>query len=282
MTTEGLMDHIARTPVIPDSLAIWGMGQMGAAVKGPDAVAFFDLCLSNIVEEVSGSWWSRAYPPPALPETLRGHFTFITHEHLDHLDTQTVKPLAQANPEMRFIAPGWCRQILLDLGIASERIIIPQALAPMTLPGTSLRFTAIPAAHYEKEYDEEKGYRWFGYIVEWNGVTFYHAGDTIMFPDYVHMLAMLPKADVALIPVNGRDYYRETDANATGNLLPFEAARLCLDAGWDLVIPGHNDLYPNNTIPFSEIVHALNTVSPRQKYKILQPGELLYYVKANG
>ena len=29
--------QMQNTPVIPNSLAIWGLGQMGVAIKGPDA-----------------------------------------------------------------------------------------------------------------------------------------------------------------------------------------------------------------------------------------------------
>ena len=108
---------------------------------------------------------------------------------------------------------------------------------------------------------------------------FYHAGDTIIYDDYIETLKRLPLPDVVMLPVNGRDYHRETEFDVTGNLLPVEAARLARDLSWDVLIPGHNDLYPNNTIPFGEIVHALETTAPRQKYKILQPGELFYYVK---
>jgi hypothetical protein len=45
------------------------------------------------------------------------------------------------------------------------------------------------------------------------------------------------------------------------------------------VYPGHNDLLPNNTIPYAEIIDALERIAPHQKYKVLQPGELYYYVK---
>ena len=46
-----------------------------------------------------------------------------------------------------------------------------------------------------------------------------------------------------------------------------------------MVIPGHNDLYPNNTIPMGQIVDALAKTAPRLPYKFLQPGELYYFVK---
>jgi L-ascorbate metabolism protein UlaG (beta-lactamase superfamily) len=123
------------------------------------------------------------------------------------------------------------------------------------------------------------GYRWLGYLIEANGVVLYHAGDTIIYDDYIETLRRLPTPDIAMLPINGRDYYRETEGGAIGNLAPVEAARLASDLGWDTLIVGHNDLYPYNTIPYSSIVHALETVAPRQKYKVLQPGELLYYVK---
>jgi L-ascorbate metabolism protein UlaG (beta-lactamase superfamily) len=275
-----MIAHMQRTQIIPNSLAIWGLGQIGVAVKGPEGVLYIDPCLSDVVRAQFGDWWRRAYDPPLLPaEMTNADYYLITHEHLDHLDPLTVGPAAAASPETKFIAPGWCVDLLIGLGIEPKRIIVPPVLEPIHLAGTSLTLTVVPSAHYAKEYDADKAYRWFGYLIEWNGVTFYHAGDTIIYPDYIETLKGLPTPDLALMPVNGRDYYRETEAGAVGNLLPVEAARLARDLGWGTLIPGHNDLYPNNAIPNAQIVAALETIAPRQKYKFLQPGELYYYVK---
>lgn len=280
---SSMIEQMQRTQIIPNSLAIWGLGQIGVAIKGPDACIYIDPCLSDVVRQEFGDWWQRAYDPPMQPEDVTNvDYFFITHEHLDHLDPLTVGPAAKASPNACFVATGWCADLLAELDIAADRVIVPRALEPMQLPGTSIQVTAVPSAHYEKEYDEDKGYRWFGYLIEWNDVIFYHAGDTIIYPDYIETLRGLPTPDVALLPVNGRDYYRETEAGAIGNLLPVEAARLAQDLGWDVLIPGHNDLYPNNTIAQAEIVAGLQQVNPRQKFKMLQPGELYYYVKTSG
>lgn len=273
-----IREQLRTLEVLPRSLAIWGLGQMGVAIKGPDALIVIDPCLSDVVREAAGDWWARAYPPPLQPGELSdADFFFASHEHLDHLDPLTLGPAARAAPEARFVAPDWCRKLLNDLGVADERIVVPPALEPLELG--SMRVTAVPGAHYERECDEQLGYRWLGFLIEWNDVTVYHAGDTIIHPGYVEMLQSLPTPDVAIVPVNGRDWYRETEAGAVGNLLPAEAARLARDLGWDTLIPGHNDLYPNNAIPQSEIIAALEAIHPRQKVKQLQPGELLYYVK---
>jgi L-ascorbate metabolism protein UlaG (beta-lactamase superfamily) len=256
------------------------MGQMGIAIKGPDAILYIDPCLSDVVRERFGDWWARAYPSPLDPADVNNATYLLTsHEHLDHLDPLTIGPVSKASPGAKFIATGWSVDLMAEIDIGADRLIIPKAHEAMTLPGTSIRLTALPSAHYALEHDDQKGYRWFGYLIEWNGVVFYHSGDTIIYPGYVDMLRKLPTADVAMIPVNGRDWIRETTVNATGNLLPDEAAWLAKEVGWDMVIAGHNDLYPNNAIPMGQIADSMTKIAPRQKYKILQPGELYYYVK---
>jgi L-ascorbate metabolism protein UlaG (beta-lactamase superfamily) len=276
---SGLIEQIETIKIIPNSLAIWGFGQMGLGIKTPKSMLYIDLCLSDILYEQFSKIWLRAYPPPLLPEQIsNADYYLITHEHADHLDPLTVEPLAKASMNAKFVAPAWCKEQLLNLGISEDRLIIPEALKPIVLPDSDVTLTAVPAAHYEKEFDEEKGYRWFGYIIEANGVTVYHAGDTIIYDNYIDTLKQLVTPDIALLPVNGRDYFRELEGPATGNLLPVEAVRLAHDLNWDVLMLGHNDLYPFNTIPFSDIIAALEKTAPRQKYKILQPGELYYYV----
>ncbi len=274
------MAKIEQTPVMPGSLAFWGFGQMGIGIKTAAAMLYIDLCLTNVLAEQIDPLWRRAFDSPVAPEQVRNaDYYLITHEHGDHLDPLTVGPIARSSPMARFIAPGWCTDLLLGLGIAPERIITPATLEPMRLPGTDVTLTAVPSAHYQKEFDAVKGCRWLGYLIEANGVTFYHSGDTIVYPDYIETLQRLPTPDVVMLPVNGRDYFREVDADIIGNLMPVEAARLARDLGWDTLIIGHNDMYPVNAISYAAIAQALESVAPRQKHKVLQPGELMYYVK---
>lgn len=277
---KDLITQMDRLQILPNSLAIWGLGQMGVAIKGPEGILYIDPCLSDVTRELFGDMWARGFLPPVLPTEVTNATYFISsHEHIDHLDPQTARGIYKASPDVRFMVTGWSLDILAEISIPSESIIVPETLQPMILAGTSARLTAIPCAHYEKEHDDHKGYRWLGYLIEWNGVTFFHAGDTIIYPGYTDMLRELPQADVAILPTNGRDWYRESDLYAIGNLWPHEAARLASDLGWDVLIFGHNDLFPKNAIPMSTMGQAIEQVAPRQKYKVLQPGELLYYVK---
>lgn len=276
-----MLEQISNLPIIANSMAIWGLGQMGVGVKTTKSVLLIDLCLSDILYEQYSTIWQRAYEPPVHPEDIiQVDYYLITHEHPDHLDPLTIAPIFHKNPTMTFIASGWCRSYLVALGIPDNQILSLSAMEPTTLADSDVTVTAVPSAHYEKDYDTQKGYRWLGYMIEANGVRFYHAGDTIIYEDYIETLKKLPQIDVAILPMNGRDYFREVEGPASGNLLPVEGVRLAHDLDWDYLIVGHNDMYPFNCIPFSNIVQALETIAPRQKYKVLQPGELLYYVKS--
>ena len=56
-------------------------------------------------------------------------------------------------------------------------------------------------------------------------------------------------------------------------------------SGWrvssagDVLLGGHNDLYPANTIAPGAFAEAVARYGPRQKGHVLQPGELYLYVR---
>lgn len=261
-------------------LAIWGLGQMGVALKGSGPeVVYIDPCLSDVValrEPQMAAKFARAYPPPVAPAQIgNAAYVLCSHEHIDHTDPLTLGPLAAASPQAHFVISGWSHTLLDEAEIAAERRLVPEPGAPLQLG--PLRLTALPAAHYGRERDA-RGERWLSFLIEWNGVAFFHGGDTLIYPDLVDHLRALPRADVAMLAVNGRDAYRDS-FGITGNLLPVEAAWLAAEMGWDTLIGGHNDLYAWNTIPTGALADACAQINPRQKLHTLQPGELLLYVR---
>lgn len=271
-----LAHQIAQVEVPPGMLALWGLGQMGLLVKGPDGLIVIDPCLSDYVAELHGDFWRRAFDPPVPPDALAAvDYYLVTHEHEDHFDLQTAAAIRAASPDVHFVAPGWCAPQCARLGLRDSDWSVPPVLQPMALAGTSCLLTALPAAHYLPEKDTARGHRWLGYVLQWNGVTLYHAGDTIFFEGYFDMWQALPRPDAAMLPVNGRDWFR-TRKGIIGNLLPDEAARFCHEVPTGLLLIGHNDLYPNNTIPWTHIAASMERHAPRQPWKYLQPGEMCW------
>jgi L-ascorbate metabolism protein UlaG (beta-lactamase superfamily) len=278
---DALIAQIDRFVVPPGGLAIWGLGQMGVALKGSDgAVVYIDPCLSNVVAErvpALAAQFRRAFPPPVEPGQIsNAALVLCSHEHLDHTDPLTLGPLAQASPQARFVISGWAHGLLDEAGIDPARRIVPDVDAPLALG--SLRLRAIPAAHYALEHDPARGHRWLGFLIEWNGVTLYHSGDTIIYDGYLERMRQVPRPDVAIVAANGRDAYRDS-FGVVGNLLPAEAAWLAATLGWDVLIGGHNDLFAWNAVGAGELAEAVQRHNPRQKLHTLQPGELFVYLR---
>jgi L-ascorbate metabolism protein UlaG (beta-lactamase superfamily) len=281
MTTYYGKDLIAQMNnlrVPAGALAMWGLGQMGIALKANDDVIYIDPYLTGPMKTpTSTEFGVREFPPPVLPEEItNAAYVLCSHEHGDHTDAGTLGPIAQTSPQSKFVITGWSHGILDKAKIDASRRIVPSTAQPMQLGDFTV--TALPSAHYNVENDPDKGNRWIGFLIEANGVAFYHSGDTIIYPSYIDMLKAQPKIDVGMLPVNGRDAYRDS-YHWTGNLLPMEAAWLSGQLGWDVLIAGHNDLFIWNTVGAGELADALRIRNPRQKMHTLQPGELYLYVK---
>lgn len=268
---QALINQINHLTVPPESLALWALGQSGFVLKGRDTIAYIDPYLTGAVNETR-----RRFHPPIKPEeATNAQIVFCTHEHLDHTDIDTVGPMAAAAPQAIFVGPANSRDIMLQAGIPEERILVPIIEQPYTLGG--LTFTAIPSAHYNLDFDPERGYRWLGFIITLNGVTLYHCGDTILYEGLVEKLLRY-RFDIACLPVNGRDWWRE-QRHLTGNLDAREAVQLATTIGADVLIPVHNDLFAGNRVNPAIVTDYLDHHAPWQKHHWLQPGELYLYVR---
>ncbi len=281
-TGTDLIRQMNTLAIPPGCLAIWGLGQMGVALKGADGgIIYIDPCLSNIIAErappAKAGKFQRAFAPPLQPDEItNAAYVLCTHEHTDHTDPLTLGPLALASPDARFVISGWAHGLLDEAGIDQARRIVPPVDEAIKLG--ALRLTAVPSAHYALEHDAVRGHRWLGFVIEWDDVALYHSGDTIMYDGYIERLRRAPHADVAILAANGRDSYRDA-WGVIGNLLPAEVAWLSRELGWDVVIGGHNDLFPWNAIDAGDLPSTMRRMHPRQKLHTLQPGELYFYVR---
>ena len=270
----GLIGRLDALEVGARSLAFWGLGQVGVAIKGPTGVLYVDPYLTD--SDGEGGSLPRTFPPPLLPaEVTNASAVLLTHVHIDHTDPDTVLPLSEASPEASFVAPFTSRDTLVEAGLDEVRIVVPEVGEPLEVSGATV--TAVPSAHTELEYDPERGYPYLGYIIELNGVTVYHAGDTVVYDGLVETLSAWD-IDLAFVPINGRDFFR-TRRNIIGNTDFRETAELTeiLDIG--LIVPTHYDLIEGNTADPGHFVSHLYAMNPTRPHKLLRPGELLYFVK---
>ena len=256
------------------------LGQDGFWIRNQNCNFLIDPYLSNYVVDGGigpADLFSREFPVPVEIDEMQGvEYVFVTHDHADHCDPDTLLPLLQVNPKMKIVCPYTAKAHLLSIGVSSSSIIVPEA-GVLNKIG-AIDYYAVPAAHYGFDLDSATGgYAYFGYVIKIGSGWLYHAGDTILYDGMVEaVLQYTGKIDLACLPVNGRDGWRER-MGLIGNLDGAEALELAARLHTDVLIPMHNDLFAVNHVNISILADLIDRKAPRQKIHWLQPGETYYY-----
>ena len=222
-------------------ITITHLGQTGFEIRANGVCILIDPYLSYSVDD--GDKWVRRFAPPVTPSHVTdADAVLLSHDHLDHVDPETLSGIASASPGCRFAASAWyANRRLTEIGIPPERIIPLTADEPVRL-AEGITVTPIPAAHEELHPCIPGGFEELGFIIDVDGRRIYHGGDTCV---YDGLCDRIKGAAVAILPVNGRDEERHR-MNCIGNMNADEAAKLAYDAAAKLVIPSHWELYELN------------------------------------
>jgi L-ascorbate metabolism protein UlaG (beta-lactamase superfamily) len=256
----------------PDELRIWWLGQSGFLIRHRDSFLLFDPYLSD---SLTAKYAQSDKPHVRMtarvvgPDQLTG-ISVITssHNHTDHLDAATLRPLLAANPSAQFVIPEANRAFVADrveceanwpIGLDDGQNIVVNGW----------HLTGIASAHNERETDAAGRHRYLGYIVRRGPWTLYHSGDTLLYPGLADTLLEYA-VDVAFLPINGN----RPERRVAGNLNGHEAAQLAHDIGAGLVIPHHFDMFEFNTAdPREMFVPECERLG--QRYRVLRAGEPL-------
>jgi L-ascorbate metabolism protein UlaG (beta-lactamase superfamily) len=211
------------------------LGQAGFLVESAGSRLLIDPFFSEHAD--------RRFPPPPIDRYGAGiDHVLVTHEHLDHFDPASLRGIAERSPDVRLVAPEPLRDRAEDLPFTGVR---PGDV--VDLPAGTLRVVrAVHALHPADGYSEGGDPpRFVGYVLEIDGVAIYHAGDTIADDRVLAGLEGV-RVDVALLPVNGRSWFRE-ERDLAGNLGPRDAVALAAQCGASMLVPVHWDLFEGNT-----------------------------------
>lgn len=252
------------------------LGQAGYLVKTGSVTVMIDPYLSNYV--VTGGFGSqenfrRNYPPPINSDDLsRIEAVFITHEHADHCDLETLENVSRKNPGCVFIGPGPVAARLKRLQHSPRNVFVPKTGNHNSVG--EIEYISIPSAHYEFDLDPISGdYTYFGFMIKAGSTVLYHSGDTILYPGIIGAINSTGwKVNIACLPVNGRDAEREK-LGIIGNLTPQEALSLAKSIKAQYLIPMHNDLFTINQLS-SKIISSVLKSDENIEIKIMKPGEV--------
>ena len=182
-------------------------------------------------------WSARASPvswagprrlvPPAIPLASLPPLDVVvlSHDHYDHLDAPTIRALALAHPNARWVAPLGVGELLTRLGV-------PQVVELDWWQSTDAAdtiITAVPAQHFSgRSLGNRDNTLWAGFAIAADGWRVLFAGDTGYHPEFAEIGRRLGPFDLALLPIGAYDprwFMRPVHMNAE------EAVSAAVDLG---------------------------------------------------
>jgi len=110
---KALLNEIKDSQPQPGEAYIWFMGQHGFILNLGGTIFYIDLILNALKDEDNKDL--RVYPPPFDPaEIQRVDYVLCTHNHIDHLNLDTILPLACTNAQTKFVVPAPCKEVPLQ------------------------------------------------------------------------------------------------------------------------------------------------------------------------
>lgn len=118
---------------------------------------------------------------------------FITHDHYDHFSIEDIKKAEKSNTI--FIIPESMLENAIKSGIKENRII--KIKPNQNYKYENLKIETIPAYNVNKKFHPKEN-NWVGYLIEYNNVVYYIAGDTDITNENKKV-----KCDIAFVPIGG-------------------------------------------------------------------------------
>lgn len=193
------------------------LGQSGYLLKTENSEIIIDPYLSDSVNRVAGR--PRTLPIPIEPHSIDCDAVICTHNHLDHLDPDTVKDI---NDGQFFITTNEGKTELEKLG----KINLATLHAGESIIVGDFKITAVFADHTVEA---------FGLIITAENKTLYFSGDTLYNENLFDISKYKP--DITFICINGR----------LGNMNVNEALITAKRIGAKINVPNHYDMFASNS-----------------------------------
>lgn len=166
----------------------------------------------------------RRVPADPTYRTLHPDVLIITHDHLDHLDPETLSGILDTDTPITVLAPENAYRKLLTLGYDHNYVL----LSPHSVwSQNDLTFYAVAAAHSDTAAA--------GFVIDDGSRTYYITGDTLYNYDVIDDVLALVKGgvDTVFLPING----------VGNNMNARDAADFACAVGAKCAVPLHYGLF---------------------------------------
>jgi len=238
-------------------VCITWLGQSGFMFKtDSNKIILLDAYLSDCCEKIVN--FKRITPNILNVEELKVDYVITSHDHPDHFDFDAI-PLIMKNNDCVLIGPPSCIEHSKEMGFSGERLLMIHEGELKNF--TDFKVKGVFCNHGESAKDA------LGYILYFNDIKIYFAGDTAYTPEKMDAIIM-EKPNLAILPING----------AYGNLNPIEATCYAKIIKSEITIPCHFWTFLEHDFGSPRnFVEDMKKFYPEGKVKILKYGECLIF-----
>jgi len=251
--------------VIPHNkeLILCWLGQAGFLIKtAKGKLILIDPYLSDytnrILQNEHGQMFRRMSPPLCDPRQINADLLFISHEHPDHCDIDSLPDLL-INQKLLCYANSASITEVYNNNIPTDKFHEIKKSGIVNFE--EFKFTAVDCDHGTQSPEA------MGFIFDFDFVSVYYSGDTSYNKKRLDSV-IARGVDIALLPING----------AFGNLSALDAARLAGDLGAKLCIPHHFWTFPGHEGASGSPRNAIEffpQYAPDCLLRLSTPGELI-------
>ena len=194
-----------------------------------------------------------------LPEI---DYVFISHDHYDHLDKETVKELSSS----MFYVPLGVEAHLLEWGIAEEKIVVFDWYDEANV-SEDLFAAFAPSRHFSgRGIGDHSATLWGSWIFEFYDATIYFSGDTGYMEEFKNITAKYGPFDLAFL-----DSGQYNVAWEQVHMMPEQVIQAAIDLNASVSIPIHISKYELSLHHWYEPMELVSTLGAKQNVTIATP-----------
>jgi N-acyl-phosphatidylethanolamine-hydrolysing phospholipase D len=207
---------------------------------------------------------------------------FISHDHYDHLDDQTVRRLIARFPRARWIGPLGIGDFLEKRG--AVHVVEMDWWQSGDLGVISAWCT--PAQHFSGRYPWNRNATlWCGWVIGIGGYRVFFAGDTGLHPEFGEIARCLGPIDAAILPIGAyepRWFMQPVHMNPEDAVSAYlQIIRSSPSSDACLFVPSHWGTFRLTDEPLDEPPRLLRRAwikadLPENRLSLVQPGETIH------
>ncbi len=244
---------------------------------------------SSLLFEVDGVtvlvdpvWDARASPvsfagpkrffPPTLPlaDLPPLDAVLISHDHYDHLGSETVLALAGLRPTLRWIAPLEVGRILTSFGVPSANITEldwTEDTLVRAPGGAELRVTSVATRHFSGRSAVHRNETlWMAFVLTGSRHTIYHGVDTGLWPGFDSIAKRYGPFDLTLLEIGAfNELWRDIHLGPDGAVQAFH------ELGGGTFMPIHWGLFDLALHPWRQPIERVTQLADEQQICLFSP-----------